>query len=409
MSYLFSPKVDFIDQNMDAAARLRSSTPLTLFEHSNQYGTNPFKFDTLTAGTGTITEPASANTSATVLSTGGTASGAQAVRASRAYMHYETGKSLFVGCSFAFGTGATGCSQRAGYYDANNGVYIQQIGTAVSIAVVTSSSGSAVTTTIAQASWNIDQFTGSGPSGQTLNATAPQNVRFDFIGNSSIRCYLYANGRYWLIHVIENQNNGALATPVTANLTVRCEVVNTATASATCSMNVYNQSVMAEGSENPFYSSTFSAGTGITTVTPTARRPLCSIRANTVGMHSIRNYGQMVLTQVSAYTAGTIFLEVVYNATLTGAAFASVNAASLAQFDTAATALSGGITVGSEFLSASGGLLSTPSASSLAGISLQFPLVYSSLQNTQDTITVAITPIGTGEATAANLTWNEIW
>jgi hypothetical protein len=410
MSYLFNNQIDFINQNMDATARLRTSSPLTLFEHSNQYGTNPYKFDTLTSGTGSITEPSGMSSSGTVLSTGGTASGAQAVRATRSYMHYQTGKSLFVGSSFTFGTGATGCSQRIGYYDANNGVFLQQIGTALSLVIRSSSSGSPVDTTIAQASFNIDALNGSGPSGYTWLASGSQNVRFDFLGSTSIRCYLYINGRYWLFHQMENQGTSQTS-PVTPNLTVRAEVVNTAAASATATLTVTNQSVLAEGSESPFYSATYSAGNGVTTITPTARRPLCSIRANTTGPlgTTTRNFGQIIPTSANMYTAGTVFVEVVYNPTLTGASFSAAGSESLALKDTSATALTGGITIATGFFTSAGGFLTTPSGAGFADISLQFPLVYSSLLNVQDTLSIVVTPIGTGAATAGNLTWNEIW
>jgi hypothetical protein len=412
MTYLFSPQVDFINQNMDAAARLRTSTPLTVFEHSNQYGTNPFKFDTLTSGTGTITEPSGITATGTVLSTGGTASGAQAVRASRNYLHYATGKSLFVGMSFQFGTGATGCSQRAGYYDANNGVFIQQIATAVSLVFRSNTSGSPVDNTVAQTSWNVDQFNGSGPSGQTLSSTAVQNVRMDFIGNNSIRCYLYANGRYWLIHVMENANMGSPTTPspTIANLTVRTEVVNTATAGATVTMTVFNQSALHEGAEDPYYSATFAAGNGATTITPSGARPICSIRASTTGPRgTIRNFGQIIPQGFTLYTAGTVLAQIVYNATLTGASWSSVSTQSLAQFDVAATASTGGIIIYSEYVVASSSGFLASSGAGLTDLSLQFPLVYSSLLNTQDTLSLVVTPIGTGAATAGNFNWAEIW
>jgi hypothetical protein len=410
MSYLFNSQVDFINQNMDATARLRTSSPLTLFEHSNQYGTNPYKFDTLTSGTGTITEPSGITSSATTLSTGGTASGAQAARASRAYVHYATGKSLFVGSAFQFGTGATGCSQRIGYYDTNNGVFLQQIGTAVSLVIRSNTSGSPVDNTIPQASWNVDAFNGEGPSGATFNATASNNVRFDFLGSTSIRCYLYYNSRYWLFHVMENQDNASPTSPspVTPNLTVRAEVVNTATASATCTMTVTNQSAMSEGDENPIYSSTFNGGNGATVIDVTAARPICSLRANTVGPRSIRNFGQIVPMEASIYTAGVVFIQVLYNATLTGATFTSVGSTSLAMIDVAATAASGGIQVASAYYASSSGFLTTNPGAGTNDIGLQFPLVYSSLSNTQDTLTIVATPITAGN-TAANFTWAELW
>lgn len=139
MTSLDGVQVDFIPRNMDSFSRLRVSNPLTLFEHNNQYGSTTFKWDLLTAGTGSVTD--SFTTSQTTLATGGTAAGARAVRQARAYSRLLAGKSLIVAMSFNFGGGVAGCAKRVGYFDNNNGVFLEQNGSAINLVVRTNFTG----------------------------------------------------------------------------------------------------------------------------------------------------------------------------------------------------------------------------------------------------------------------------
>jgi hypothetical protein len=410
MTYLsLNNQVDFVARALDSASRLRVSTPLTLFEHNNQAGTSPFKWDKLTSGTGSIVD---GSTGGTTLSTGGTAAGAQAARAQRWYSRYQVGKSLYLGMSFNFGTGVTGCSKRIGYYDVNNGVYLEQNGTTINITVRSNSSGSPVDTPTPQSSWNIDQLNGSGPSGITFNPSGPQDWRVDFFGSFGMRFYFYGNGKFWLVHTIENANvtpgSQVPPDPTSVNLTVRQEIINVATAASAGSFTVYNANVVSEGAveENPQYA--FGTGNGPNTRTITTRTPLVSVQANTLLPNGIRNNGQAIPFSLDVYGASPCYYELVVNPTLTGAAFASVSPLSILNADVAATALTGGITIFSGYLS---GTSATGRATVISTVELNFPLVYSSLQNVQDILSLVVTPLtGTGSmAAAGSLAWVEYY
>lgn len=406
MSYLYNNKTDFVARALDSASRLRTSTPGTLFEHGNQFGTNPIKWDKLTSGTGTLTD--TTLTASTVLATGGTASGAQAVRATRVYYRYQVGKSLYLGMSFNFGTGVTGCSKRVGFYDANNGVYLEQNGSTINLQVL--SQGTAVATPMT--SWNVDKLDGTGPSGITFNPNSIQDFRLDFFGALGIRVFFYYNGVHWLVHEIENSNttSPAVPTPVALNLPVRQEIVNLTTTSSSSSFTVYNANVMSEGIEMALPTYSFSATNGITVIPlTTTPRPVLSIQAKSLGIDGItRNYGQIKPTSANIYCSVAIFVQFVYNATLTGASFNSVNPLSITNYDVSATSYTGGIIVDSNFATPNGtgggatGEVVTPA-------SVHFPLVYSSLANNQDTVTiVASTFTGTGNCSAA-FSWTETY
>ena len=99
--------------------------------------------------------------------------------------------------------------------------------------------------------------------------------------------------------------------------------------------------------------------------------------------------------------------ELVFNGTLSGASWVNVNATySLAQYDTAATAVSGGIVLDSGY--AVGG--ATSSAQEVNGLSLasELALVYSNLLRVQDTLTFAARSLSTGGTINSSMNWLEI-
>ncbi len=406
MSYLLNNQVGFAVPYADASFRLRASTPLTLFEHNNQYGTNPYKWDTQVSGTGSITDTNSS--SSTSLSTGGTASGASAIRQSRAYYRYQVEKSFLVGHAFNFGAGVTGVSKKIGYYDANNGVYIEQNGTTINIGF----RQAGVDTRIPQASWNVDTMNGAGPSGQTFNPADTQAVAFDMLGTLSVRIYLLMNNNMYLVHQYSASNISGAYGPYTANLTSRADIVNTTTVASASTMIIGNVNIVSEGATEESAAYNFAAGNGVTTLAVTTRRPIFSIRANTTGPNrTIQNFGQIIAKSLNVYASASVYYELVVNGTLTGATFAALNANSVAMTDVAATALSGGTTVSSGYIAvASGGGPGVTNDLSISNaLSLYFPIVYSSLLNTQDTLSIVCTSFTGSANCAGSLSWTELY
>jgi hypothetical protein len=99
----------------DAFQHLRVSESFNQFAAFNEYRINPFNWVQHTVGTGSLVF--NTTTKTTLLSTGGTASGARAVLQSRAYLRYSPGESLFPIMTFTFGTPQTDAVQRVGYFD----------------------------------------------------------------------------------------------------------------------------------------------------------------------------------------------------------------------------------------------------------------------------------------------------
>jgi len=234
-----------------------------------------------------------------------------------------------------------------------------------------------VDTAVAQASWSADKLDGTGQSGITIDTTKSQILAIDleWLGVGVVRAGFVIDGAIIPAHVFRHANIGSGVYMTTANLPVRYEVTNTGgvtykrvgyfdgdngvflehrSASATASMSAICASVISEGGIEDSRAIPFAVSNGITTISVTTRRPFLSMRPKAT-FNSIVNRGQIIFDSGQAFTTGnnSTYVEIVYGGTLTNASFASVDASSIAEFDVAATAISGGITIDAFFLPSS--------------------------------------------------------
>ena len=127
MSYWEKANTAYYDSaSIDAFIRLRTSEVVTLIDSQQSYGDSALVWENLVTGTGNVTN--NLNGSMVNLNTGGTASGAQVLRQTKTYQRYQPGKSLMVFETFVFAPPQTNLRQRIGYFDTNNGIYLEQAG-----------------------------------------------------------------------------------------------------------------------------------------------------------------------------------------------------------------------------------------------------------------------------------------
>ena len=328
----------------DAFGRLRISTPVTLFDSQSQYDASPLLLETATTGGASA---AHSSNDSTVDLTVGTASGDKVTRQSRQYLRYQPGKSQLILITGAFGTGATNTEKRMGYFDDNNGVFLKEEDGQLSVVLRSSSSGSVVDDEIAQAFWS-----GQVPSDLDLEKAQIFWIAFEWLGVGQVSCGFNIDGVYYVAHQWNNANNVSTTYMATANLPVRWEMENTGTSAGT-SMKAICASVISEGGFEDDRGYPFAASNGTTTISVNARRPILSIRPKAT-FNSLVNRGRIVVesTEVFADDYPT-YVEIIYNGTLTGASFTSVNASSITEYDVSATAISGGIVVDAFFVEAS--------------------------------------------------------
>lgn len=226
MSHLYNNKVDFIDANKDAFGRLRTAQPYTLNDYSFNVGVD-YHFLANTENGGVISvNPARASAN---LSTS-TATNSVAIHQSRMYHHYLPGKSQLILTSFNLHSNTENVTKRVGYFDANNGIYLEQTGDNNLNWVIRSNvSGSPQERRIPQSQWNLDTCNGNGKSGFNLDTSNTQLsfIDFQWLGVGTVRCGFAHNGDYIIAHEFYNSNSVDSVYMRNPTLPVRYEIRNT--------------------------------------------------------------------------------------------------------------------------------------------------------------------------------------
>lgn len=308
----------------DAFGRLRTSQPFTLFDSFHRYADNG-KLVEFTQGTASSSHDA---LSSSIVMTIGSNQGDKIYRESSKVFAYQPGKSLLTLQSFCMAPAKDGLRQRIGYYDKDNGMYLQLLGNVVSFVRRSSVSGQVVETVIPQSDWNYDKMNGRGPSGYVLDISKTQILFIDieWLGVGSVRIGFVTNGKFNICHEFHHANlpsseqiNTSLPYMSTACLPVRAELENVGNTSGSQSFRIICTSIMSEGGYE-FRGKMVCAHTGppnVPIVLPTANAiyPVISIRLKTTHMGAIVIPKQLQLVPVDA---GDYQWCIVVNATLTG-------------------------------------------------------------------------------------------
>lgn len=324
---------------LDAFQRLRVSQSRTLFDSQQEYGLDTLRtWDCTANGTlPTILSPSGYVTSgsnavgprATSGMTPITCSSTDthyAILQSRQYVRYTPGFSQLVMITGIFATNATHSAK---------------------IVLRTSTSGSVSdSNNVAQSSWNIDKFDGTGPSGITLDLTKTQIlwIGAQWLGVGRAMIGFDIDGRLYPAHQFLNANSLAVPYCKTFNLPVRLEAVTsgsttiarvgyfdnndgvfleTTNNSAGGTINLICCSVQSEGSAEargfPQSQNPGTASIGVTT-----RRPVFSLRAAEF-FQGMTNRGRIDIEDywLTASSNSSIY-EVVIGGTLTGASWLPV-------------------------------------------------------------------------------------
>jgi hypothetical protein len=383
--------------NTDAFGRLRVSEPYTLFDSQSRYAADN-QFDTAVTGTGTTTYNVDQASVSMTVTSGGVGS---VVRQTFRTFPYQPGKGLLVLATFVMNTSTSAnLTQRVGYFNTQNGVFFQRQGGVNSFVLRTNITGTpSDARAVTQANWNGDKLDGSGPSGLTLDLDHPQIMWMDFewLGVGSVRCGFIINGIYVVCHTFETANvYGSTVYMTTAILPVRYEITTT-TAAVAATLAQICSSVVSEGGFEQTSIDHVARRTTILGTIGTTFLPLVSIRlaSGRTGAVVLPNRVQVLPTTSQNY-------EVVLtkNPTLTGATWAStVPSDSNVEFDVAATAMTGGTIVQSDYLASNtaGGTGST-SFSNAYNFDLQLG---ASIAGVSDIYTVGIRTVSgatTGDA-----------
>ena len=236
----------FAPTQSDAFGRLRVSNTYTLYDQVNRYSDSGH-VSVYTNGTATnIHDPNSSSVNMTI----GTANGDSVIRETSRVFAYQPGKSLLVLTTFSMSPSKTNLRQRVGYFDVNNGLYLERNSTGVYFVLRSSSAnGSPVERRIEKANWSENTLA-------DLDLNRVQILWFDieWLGVGSVRCGFVINGEFIHCHTFHNANT-EISTGVpltttymgTACLPLRCEITNTGITDSASTFKKICDSVMSEG------------------------------------------------------------------------------------------------------------------------------------------------------------------
>ena len=405
----------------DGFGRARVAEPYTLFDSQHRYVENK-KWNNALTGTGASTYVE--NESAVNLTA--PAGAGTVIRQSNVVFPYQPGKSLLLMYSFSFSTAVLTNSktvtQKIGYFNADNGIFLEQTNGAPNDVTprnggglrlvlrsdsVTAGTGSSVDFAVEQANWNGDKFDGTGTSGRTLDVSKANIFWMDieWLGVGDVRCGFIVNGKMVVAHTFHNDNANDTSYMTTAVLPIRYELTNTGTTSPY--VKQICNTVISEGGFNPT-SITYNqlASTNISN----ANLRIAATDGLFYNVVSIRlatgkTDGIIIPTDIQLLGESNKSYQwaLLRNATF-GTAPTWVTHADCAttEFTTSVSTITGGVLVKAGYFTSNSGSVGATIAGDIA---LQLGRT---IAGVSDTYTVAITTTGTNAKYTGSLAWYQI-
>ena len=379
--------------SIDSFGRLRTSNPYTLYDHQFQYNKGLlFWNEKITGGASSTHIPLESSVSLSVSS-----SGDEIIRQSKKYSRYVPGKSQLIYFTFVLGNASDGVHKRVGYYDNNNGIFLEQNGSNISWCVRSKASGSVVDTKVYSEDWNIEKYPEIDISTAQIGV-----IDVEWLGVGRVRVGFVKDGKIVYVHEFLHTNRLNKVYMTTANLPIRYEIKRNS-GSGVSTLKQICCSVSSEGGYEKRGLS-FSASNGTAGKTLTTRTPILSIRPRTA-FNSIENRVLIEPNSIEMLaTVNPIFFEVIYNGTLNSPSFSNVDSNSAVEYDTSSTTISGGTLMRSGYIGSGAGRSATVSSEDFLN---KFVLALDIDGANPDTLTVVATNIGNNPVAYCSLGWLE--
>lgn len=397
--------------DIDAFGRRRTSEPTTLFDNSFEYDLQPLFWDTSLSGGADITHDNTKH--AAIMTVSGSTAGTGILQ-TFAYHPYQKGKSQRPVMTFTLGARASGITRRIGYFDADDGVFIEQTNEGLFL-VLRSSTGEALIRT-AQADWSQNNFAGGGDKvNSELNVILLDETRrqiwdtdIEWLGVGRVRFGWNIDGMTIYAHYINNANMGIAAPYMrSGTLPLRYEIVNDGTGDASelvamCSV------VFSEGGFERERGIPFTANRGVVSASVANRRPVMTIRPKAT-FNGLTNRGEITPIDIEIFTATeAVLVEVVHNGIIfaTGG-YASVDPNSITEFDISATVISGGHVVQS-FPVSTAGVGANERGGGGSPILSRLPLTLDIDGNNPLPLSIVCTPLSGTASVLPSINWDEV-
>lgn len=393
----------------DSFGRFRVSQPFTLFDSFHRYQDNG-RINQYTTGTNS-TSTHEVYSSAITMSIS-TETGAAVYRESSRVFAYQPGKSLLILQTFVMGLSKLGKRTRVGYFDDNNGHYLERAGDDIYfVRRSTSQTGIPQETRIHKNDWNLNRLDGTDASKITLNLDVAQILytELEWLGVGSVTQGFVINAQFVPCHRWDwaNQLGSTTTYMATACLPVRAELQNTTSTTSSSAMKLICTSVISEGGyevrgrprsvghqiSNPYSL----AGKDI--VYPIFSMKLKNTRLGgivlpknfTIGVDKAANYRYIIV--VGGITSGGTWID------------AGVNDSSVL-YNLSATSITNGQIVEIGYINASNQASVAPSLSELP---FAYQLERNTFLNTSTEFTICIeTDVTTGPKAWCSVNWDEV-
>lgn len=389
--------------NLDAFSRLRTSHPAYRFDGQFTYQFNTDTWDS-SSTSGSIAYDQT-NRMVTLANDAGTN---VTVLQSHYHAPYTPGRSQLALATFNMKTApSAGQTKRAGYFDGNNGLFLEwDATTGVSVNLI--SDTAAGSEKILQANWNIDPLNGLGPSGYTLDLTKTQiffvSMQALYVGRVIVGFDI--DGDLIPVHSFVHANRFAAPYIQQAAQPIRYELRGTNSVGSR--MDAICASVMSEGGEELLqmpgraFSVSLAAGTAVTT-----EIPMLAIRPKQT-FNSVRNQGLMLPQQLTAYSrTNGARIRLIRNGTVSPAVWSDVSTQnSMVEWTASATTVTGGETVYTAFCDQEGGVAFPLSADSLGRMLGAYSHILPT--NPADTFVITAAAVNATANIQVGINWKEI-
>jgi hypothetical protein len=351
MTYLFKE-----EPNADAFGRQRVATIYTLGDYKHLYGLDPNFNDKKEFG-GNVSYLV--NEACARLSTNNSPV-SNIVHQTKFYHHYMPGKSQLIYSSFNMYAPTANVTKRTGYFDDENGIFLEQNGNGTLSWIVRSFvTGIPTETRVNQSNWNADVCDGSGVSGFGVDITKTQLIFIDFqwLGVGKVRCGFVHDGSPVLAHEFKNSNNIPTVYMSNPNLPVRCEVRNNGITTGGF-MDQICSTVISEGGYVEAGQDWSATTSSLVTIASGASKPVMAIRLKQF-FHNYKNRMIVRMGNLNVFSDGDNIswklIKLSGNASLTAnvSAWTNVNTNSGVEYNQALTAYTGGEEMDNGFVGAS--------------------------------------------------------
>jgi hypothetical protein len=380
--------------------RLKTAPFQTTFFNTFQYGKETDVWDERVVGVGTATWN---QYSSNVIMQVGVTTGSKVIRQTKNVMRYIPGRPATLAFAIRLDNPQVGIRRRFGLFDDSNGAYFEDDGGTYSYVIRTSTSGITTEVRVGRDDWNGEKFDGNGWTGVTADPTKQQmiSIGYEWYGAGTVEFNWLMKGETIRSHQFDNSNNLDKVWCSTPFLPIRCEIENVTGVAGTHYLYQGSNSLIQEGGADKL-GTLLSQSNGITGTTLTVANtfyPIVSLRLKSSALNSV-----MLLRSLQAVTNDNtnVYWKLLQNATLTNPVWTNhSDPDSFVQFDTSATAVSGGRDILSGFVVSGGSTLIE--IDRLADLQLG----RSGIGTISDTFTLACASPNTNKAALAVLNWIE--